>query len=99
MSVLENARHERVAQEVASGCSQSEAYDTAGGSARCCRHAHADSAQQVDRGEARMRADTNDRSRSLKRQDFRHHPIDMARKDLEQYTHVANARPQGGRTV
>ena len=82
-----------------SRCSQSEAYDAAGGSARRSRHVHADSAQQVDRGETRTRADINDRSHGRKRQDFRHHPTDMARKDLEQYTHVAIARPQGDGTV
>src|SRR5215472_17327859 len=55
MSILKNPRHERFVQEVASGCSQSEAYETAGFRSATPAATKANASRLMSRQEVRER--------------------------------------------
>ena len=83
MPILENVRHERFAQEVASGSSQSEAYAAAGFRSSSPAAAKANASRLMSRPEVRERVDelqlAQGRQAEIKRADI----IDMLLADRE----------------
>jgi hypothetical protein len=83
MPILENARHERFAQEVASGSSQSEAYETAGFGSSTPAATKANASRLMNRPEVRERVAelqlAQGRQAEIKRADI----IDMLLADRE----------------